>query len=238
MITPGEVKIEGYQLCGVCGNEMYTGEQALLLADVYAHETCTYGETKRIYPKEWKRVWRSEDALDQPDGYKSAYACEPMTLYGHTLPAMKLWSKNIEDAEMLPVQGVGWDASQFSENNPDEKEDTNTEPIEPTGARWNGRVYNDCRDFLTEMAIKCDRPRVARLMEQIAYAQVMRGERSHLYREITKPDLEADDKKLMPFVDTADDRTGVGLDYVDGQLVDKLPDEVEDYTEYTTGDEK
>ena len=113
-------------------------------------------------------------------------------------------------------------------------EDGNEFEVAPAiGQRWNGNNLPDCREALTAAAIRADIPRKAKLMVEIATAQIIRAERANLYRTVTLSQSEANKREIhQPFIDLGDQRTegGIGKDvglYVseDGHIADRLPSE-------------
>jgi hypothetical protein len=101
-----------------------------------------------------------------------------------------------------------------------------TEPIAATGQRWNGNKYADAKEVLDEANMRCDRPLVAHLMVEIAEKQILHEERIEMYASMTPEELEADKHEVHhPFIDYGDERTSVGLSYVNGKLTDALPTE-------------
>jgi hypothetical protein len=167
MIKPNEVTLSnGYQICGTCGEIMLNGDKALVLDNVYAHPACAAQNP----PDQWKVVRRVDAAL------VTRKTCSPEWY------EVQLYS--------IPGEGAPREA-QFKTRTDEEGNETD-EPIAYTGQRWNGNVYTDCRDFLNKMAAKCDRPRVARLMERIAETQILRKERANLYASWEPERLKAD----------------------------------------------
>lgn len=201
MIQPQDVTLgAGYQLCGTCGEMMLNGEKAKVLDKVYAHPECA----AKNPPEQWKIVRRVDAAL----------------------VTRKPNSPEWFEVQLYAVPGEGEPREdQFTFATDDEGNETN-EPLAHTGARWNGNVYQDCRGFLEARAVLCDRPRVARLMEQVAEAQILREERANLYVGWELERIEADKHDVhYPFVDVSDMRESVGLNVApDGSIYDEPHD--------------
>lgn len=202
-----EIAIEnGYQLCA-CGIPIVAGEKALTFGDtqVFMHKQCA---SQNPAP-EWKVARRvaayqstNPDATT-PEHWENVLLTEQITEFPRE--------------------------SQFDfTGKSDDGDGGQNEGVPNNGARWNGNVVADCREFLNEMAVKCDRPRVARLMEAITECQILREERADLYAtgwDAAK--LTADEAAVKyPFVDDSDQRTSVGKD---GGQWDDLPSEAADY---------
>jgi len=191
----------GFQLCGVCGEMLLNGDTALFMADAYCHVSCE----KHNVPEEWK-VARRIDAYLATDPNKES---------------PEYWENLLTGIE------VGQRERQYPVRKFEDGEET-SDAVSVTGQRWNGNVLADCRDFLNEMAAQCDRPTVARLMVEIATHEAITEERQEMYASMSQEELEADKHEVHhPFVDAGDERTSVGLHYVNGRLSDNLPtDEV------------
>jgi hypothetical protein len=202
MIKPIDVILsDGYQLCGTCGEMMLNGDKAQVLENYYAHPECA----AKNPPEEWKLVRRVDSAL----------------------VTRKPGSPEWYEVQLYAVPGEGEPREdQFTLAKDDEGNETN-EPVIHTGAKWNGSVYQDCRGLLEAKAVLCDRPLVARLMEEVAAAQIMREERANLYVGWDKEKLESDKQSnKQPFVDVGDMRESVGINVTpEGHLYDDLPDE-------------
>ena len=214
MLQPTLVTIEGgYRACGVCGELLLNGDTALFMADAYCHVACE----KHNVPDEWK-VARRIDAYNatNPDKESSEY-----------------WENQLVGIEVAQRE------RQYPVRRYEDGDEDTAEPIEATGQRWNGNVLADARAVLEEADARCDRTLVARLMVELSEKAVLKEERQEMYATMTHDELEADLHEVRPpFVDTSDERTSVGLHYVNGKLTDNLPsDEV--YTdEESEGEEQ
>jgi hypothetical protein len=209
MIQPTLVTIvDAYQTCS-CGGLLLAGDTALQMGEgveaTWMHQSC-YERNPR---PEWK-------LLRRVDAYRAT----------NPVQDEKYWEQML-----LPVTGNEYPRESSFEVPCDEHGDI-IDIGEPTGQRWNGNNLQDCREALRAASVRADLPRKAKLMVEIANAQILRAERANLYRHDISPSqlaYDRDQKVYQPFVDF-DDTTNVGKDtglYVgeNGRIADSLPSE-------------
>jgi len=222
--APGCDHSGGYQLCGTCGDQINAGDKAYKFNDTYMHPWCA----ERCPAPEWKKALRAELALKSltkqtpwaPEDASPAFIKMLGPDYQETLGD---WSQERYDTEMSDVSG--------NQDYPNEAQlDLNTEDdsegeqqVTPySGQRWNGKTLADNKDFLKKQAVRCDIPRVARLMDEIGELQVLQEERASLYVTWGKEKLEADRNAVKhPFISSEDQRNpDIGLNFRRGRIVD------------------
>ena len=213
-LTPLTVE-GGYQTCSACAEFLLNGDAAFVdNTGAYFHPKCAPAlpSTSQV------RVDKNNRKALRVAAYQKAVAPESDPKY---------WENILTD---MPDPDKPGRESQYTTSGPDSDE-IESDPIPHTGQRWNGNVLADCREYLDEMAARCDRPLVARLMVEIAERQVLWNERKNLYTLWAPARLEADKKAVHPpFLDTGDLRESVGLNTIEispGRhvLVDSLPTE-------------
>jgi hypothetical protein len=219
-----DVTIEGgYQTCGGCGGMLLNGTRVFRLGDTFMHKTCA---TRNSAP-EWKRLRRSKAFL-KLDLEGTPWVSEPGVKNRQSdIVVNPEWTQERVAAIVDTVAGyrLKEEPGNFrrSVNDPEntDGDDFGGEQATYSGMRHNGSVIPDCREALQHAAMRCDRPRVARLMEQLLEVSVLREERASLYRGMTPVAIDDARRAAMPFVDTADLRSP-GLDYVGDHVADHL----------------
>jgi hypothetical protein len=195
---------DGYHLC-VCGEVIVNGDTAFIdPSGNYFHPACSpIAEPSKV------KVNRTNRKALRVAAYRRSVKPEDDPTY---------WEKVLAD---LPDPESSGSEEQYSY--PDEGAD---EPLVHTGQRWNGNVLADCRDQLNEMAAHCDRPRVARIMVEITERQILWEERANLYVTWSPDRLKSVEREQtgIPLFSGSDERSSIGLDVINGRLVDKSSD--------------
>lgn len=178
--------------------------------------------------------WKPSDAPWTGNKPSAAF----LKMLGDYTDTLGDWSQERFDAEMSAIEGNGRFvkesqanfAKKGDEGDMSDGDDIDaTEQIPYTGQRRNGQVLVDCREAAKNMSSHCDIPKVSRLMVELTERQILAEERAGLYINWTPQELAANEAENYgrPLFDCSDNRTSIGLDIVDGHVVDNLPDEAD-----------